>query len=263
MIGEDKRARVLKKILSRLKYQFWALYGWIGLRSRLDIPERATILITYFNPVRMKHINHQIRNILKCGFVEKIIISNHNPAIRIESMVKIQDNRLTVINQDIRRGCGYRWSIAGRYAPRYLIVVDDDILLFPWQLKTLFSRLVAEPEIPHGFAGMLHHENGSLEYREMEDLNVDYLCEIYALTGDHLKRYEELRSRAIARDIALEPVLDNSADFMVISKAGVGAPRIHKSSRLFRCPTYNQTGVAVHKETEFEHGVLDVAKALR
>jgi hypothetical protein len=262
-MGAIKKDRVLRRILGKLKYFLWALNGWFGLKFGLNVPQRATVLITYYNPARMKHINHQIRNILKCGFVEKIIISNHNPAIRIDTMVKIRDDRLTVLNQDIRRGCGYRWNIAGEYAPRYLIVVDDDILLFPWQLKTLFSRLVAEPEVPHGFAGMLHHEDGSLEYREMEDRSVDYLCEIYALTGDHLKRYQELRSHAIARDTTLEPVLDNSADFMVISKAGIGTPRIHKSSRLFRCPTYNQTGVAVHKETEFEHGVLDVAKALR
>jgi choline kinase len=88
----------------------------------------------------MKHINPQVRNILKCDFVEKLVISNHNPEMSIENKVETRDKRLVFINQETKRGCGYRWVIANGFNPEYLIVVDDDILLFPSQLQKLFEN---------------------------------------------------------------------------------------------------------------------------
>ena len=220
-----------------------------------------TILITYYNPARMKHINHQLRNLLKCDFVERVIISNHNPDIKIDSLVKVRDQRLVIINQESRQGCGFRWLVAKEFSPQYLIVVDDDILLFPWQLKTLFVSLVADPQVPHGFAGMVHHENDFLEYCEKEDMEVDYLCEVYAITGEHLRRYLELRAQVL-RNESLAQMVEFSADFVVVSQTGNQRPRIHKVGRLFRCPTYNEAGVAVHKEHEFDKNVLETIRAL-
>jgi glycosyltransferase involved in cell wall biosynthesis len=210
----------------------------------------------------MKHVNHQIRNILKCDFVETVVISNHNPDVAMDDLVRVRDKRVIIRNQPVRRGCGYRWNVALEYQPDYLIVVDDDILLFPSQLAALFDRLVSEPAIPHGFAGMVRHFDGRIEYREMEDLQLDYLCEIYALTGEHVKRYMALRNQILAGDPGLANILENSADFMLVSRSGSGSPKIHKSSRMFRCPTYDQAGVAVHKDPEFDANMMNLARTL-
>jgi hypothetical protein len=153
--------RFLRRILKDIKYILWELNGLIGLKCRSNVPQKATVLIAYFNPIRMRHVNHQLRNILKCEFVGKIIISNHNPQVQINPLIVVRDDRITIVNHEIRRGCGYRWLVAHEYAPEYLIVMDDDILMFSCQLARLFKSLVAEPEIPHGFAGMVQNANSS------------------------------------------------------------------------------------------------------
>ena len=239
----------------------WVLNGYIGRAVSLDIPQKATILITYYHPARMDHIEPQIRNILKCHFVDKLVISNHNPEVNIEDKVKIKDRRLHFINQTIRRGCGYRWLLANELNAEYLIVVDDDILFFPKQLAGLFRQLVAEPEWPHGITGMLHVDGQKIEYHEKENMTVDYLCEAYAVTGEHVKRYMELRQQ-VAGDETLTEMIDSAADFMIISQTGSHNPKIHNVGRLFKSATFKQVGVAVHKNDGFDHIVAVVGKAL-
>jgi hypothetical protein len=210
----------------------------------------------------MTHINHQLRNILKCDFVEKVIISNHNPEIKLDFLIKVSDERVTIINHNVRKGCGHRWLVAIAYSPEYMIIIDDDLLVFPWQLRQLFEALVANPEIPHGFAGMVHHENGFLEYRERKDQLVDYICEIYAVTKVHLKRYEVLKERLLHINPSLNKTIDFMTDFIVISTMEGQKPKIHNAGRLFRCPTYNQADVAVHKDHEFSEAIFKTVSAL-
>ncbi|MCK4817355.1 glycosyltransferase family 2 protein, partial [bacterium] len=224
-------------------------------------PEQVTVLITYYNPSRMKHIEYQIRNILKCNFVEKLIISNHNPDIQLENRTIFRDKRLVFLNQNIKRGCGYRWEIASSFNPEFLIVLDDDILIFPSQIAELFKHSVSEPEIPHGYTGMLHLENKEFEYHERVSMKVDYLCEIYAVTRSHLNQYKELE-KVIGRDVTLADMIESSVDFMVISQTGSNNPKIHKTGRIFRCTTFNDEGVAVHKEDGFRDRMFEIHKAL-
>jgi hypothetical protein len=237
------------------------LNGHIGRRVSLDIPQKATVLITYYHPARMDHIEAQVRNVLKCSFVDKLVISNHNPDVRIEDKIKIKDGRLNFINQTTRRGCGYRWLVAQELNPEYLIVVDDDIWFFPLQLAKLFSHLVAEPLIPHGITGMLFVENKDLEYHEKKDMTVDFLCETYAVTGDQVNQYMELR-RLVAKNEDLADMIDSAADFMIISRAGAGKPKIHDVGRLFKADTFKQVDVAVHKNDRFDKSVLEVGRVL-
>lgn len=237
----------------------WVLNGYIGRTVSVDIPQKVTVLITYYHPSRMEHINPQIRNILKCRFVEKLVISNHNPDVNIEEKVKIKDRRIQCINQTIRRGCGYRWIVANELTPEYLIVVDDDILFFPAQLAKLFKRLVSEPMMPHGITGMLNLEN--LQYHEKKDMTVDFLCEAYAVTGEQVSRYMELRRLVGAKDGMLE-MIDSAADFMLISRTGSYKPKIHNVGRLFKSDTFKQVGVAVHKNDGFDKVVLEVGHVL-
>ncbi|GIK40319.1 MAG: hypothetical protein BroJett011_41520 [Chloroflexota bacterium] len=209
----------------------------------------------------MEHIEPQVRNILKCNFVDKLIISNHNPDVHIDDRIKIKDKRLVFINQNVKRGCGYRWLIADELDPEYLIVVDDDILLFPSQLAKLFKHLVNEPEIPHGISGFLHLENSELEFHEKENRTVDFLCETYAVTRNHLNRYMELK-KLVAKNDALNQMIDSAADFMIISQTGSRNPKIHHVGRLFKASTFKQAGVAVHKEENFGESLGEVGRAL-
>jgi cellulose synthase/poly-beta-1,6-N-acetylglucosamine synthase-like glycosyltransferase len=251
----------MRRIARYLRYISWIIYGYFGWKINLNTPKKVLVLITYYNPARIIHINHQVRNILKCGFVDKIIISNHNPDLKLDEMMNINSERVITINQLTRRGCGYRWYIAETYAPEYLIVIDDDMRLFPGQLAKLFRCLINEPEIPHGISGMFILENESFVFTEKKNIDVDFLCEVYAVTGKHLKRYMEL-IRLIANGNTITTHIEYAADFMIISKTGIRKPKIHKVGRISRSSTYNDVGIAIHKEKGFTKSMQEIHRAL-
>jgi hypothetical protein len=203
-----------------------------------------------------------LRNIAKCDFVDRIVVSNHNPDLRIEALIHVKDKRITTLNQNVRRGCGYRWDVALGFSPEYLIVIDDDLLLFPWQIKSLAEKLIAEPERPHGFAGMIQADDGVIEYAELQDRSVDYLCEIYAITKNQLRTYMEIISY-ISVDKNIAEIVNSTADFVIISKTGVSRPKIHNVGRLFRDETFRLAGVALHKEEAFGENISLVLDAMR
>ena len=256
----------MNTLIQKAKYSFktllWILSAYVGKPNWVESPEKLTVLITYFNPVRMKKINHQIRNILKCEFVDKLIISNHNPDIHIEDKIKINEERLTILNQLVKRGCGFRWLVANGFDFKYLIVIDDDFLISSQQLASLFRRLLEEPNIPHGLAGMNCLPAGGFEYRDKENVAVDFLCEVYAVTKSHLDRFMEINS-SISFDANIARIVDSTADFMIISQTGTSRPKIHDVGRLFRDETFKTEGVAVHKNQTFEEHVGQILDALK
>jgi hypothetical protein len=255
--------QLFRKTKHYVKYILWTWNGYISRHLTINTPHKVTVLITYYNPIRMTHINNQIRNLLKCDFVEKVIVSNHNPEIKIEERVTINNKRLFCINQNIRRGCGYRWQIAKTISTEFIISIDDDILLFPSQLKELFQHLVREPESPHGFSGFILLGNGDLQYRERENLVVNYLCEVYAVTKKQVERYFEMERLMAERDRSLVGLLESYHDFIVISQTGSQNPKIHKVGTIFRSETFMTPGVALHKEKQWESSVLVVARAVQ
>jgi hypothetical protein len=151
--------------------------------------------------------------------------------------------------------------VADQFSPQYLIVMDDDILLFPWQLRKLFGSLIMEPNLPHGFAGMVQQSNGFLEYHQKTERSVDFICEIYAITGKQLQQYMQLKTQ-IEKSPDLAKSIEFTADFIIVSRTGNMKPKIHRAGHLLRCPTFNQAGVAVHKEQTFLDDVHSVTFAL-
>ncbi len=84
-------AQFVRTLARKLKYVLWTLNGYVGRTVSAHAPQKVTVLITYYHPARMQHIEPQVRNILKCTFVDKLVISNHNPmyALRTRSRSKI------------------------------------------------------------------------------------------------------------------------------------------------------------------------------
>lgn len=246
-----------------IRQAIWILNGYLGRSTFVDTPHKVTVLLTYYHPARMNHIDFQIRNFLKCTFVEKIVITNHNPTVRIEDKFHIRDERLVCINQDVRRGNGFRWRVANTLDADYFVVIDDDVLLFPSQLKKLFQHLISEPTVPHGYAGQLHLSNDEFVYRERENGVVDYLCELYAVTKDHVKRYAEIERLISDQDQTLADFVERFADHIVISQTSPTSPKIHEINRLLRSGTFKTPGIATHKNEDFYDGVIKVSRAVR
>jgi len=253
---------LVQRVKSLLKMVLWMGNGYLGRRFFLADPDKLTVLITYFDPARMFRINHQLRNILKCNFVERVIISNHNPRVNIQERIKIKDRRVKVISQIVKRGCGFRWQIANEIKPSYLVVIDDDLFIFPEQLTRLFKSLLAEPEIPHGLSGMLCFPDGSYEFHDEENREVDFLCEIYAVTQKHLDRYMDIYADLSSNE-SVSKIVDSATDFIIISQTGIFRPKIHNVGRLYRDGTFKKEGVAVHKGHLFNEYMQQTQDAIR
>lgn len=246
-----------------LRYLLLDLNGYLGRTVSIDGSQKVTVLLTYYHPARMKRINSVLRNYLKCGFVERVVVTNHNPAVDIREKIKVLDERIVCINQDVRRGNGYRWRVANSLDAEYFIVVDDDVVLFPEQVRILFQHLLSDPAVPHGFAGQIHHGNEDFEYRERENNEIDYLCELYAVSRTHVKRYAEIEDLLARQDATLAGFVERFADHIVISQTTPRRPVIHKIGRLLRSETFKSEGIATHKNDDFYDGVIKVCRAVK
>src|SRR5215211_7415156 len=109
---------------------------------------------------------------------------------------------------------------------------------------------------------MQYFPRSGFEFRDRENLEVDFLCEVYAVTGSQLNRYMELNSY-ISSDEQIAQIVDATADFMVISQTGKSKPKIHDVGRLFRDETFKMEGVAVHKNQTFDEHVGKVFSILK
>jgi hypothetical protein len=57
----------------------WIANGHFGRIITINTPDKLTVIIPSYNIERVRNITPQIHSILKCDFIEIIIVSNHNP----------------------------------------------------------------------------------------------------------------------------------------------------------------------------------------
>lgn len=254
--------RASRKLRRQAFYRLWMLYGYVGPRLSLPLRENVTVIIPSYSVERVRFVAHNVRALLKCDFVERVVVSNHNPATRIGDWVRIKDARLTLLDHAVRHGSGWGWLVARQFDPDYLISIDDDLVVLPNQVAGLFRKLIAEPGIPHGRAGAVGSQYHQCPSNPSRELEVDELYVVYAVTGAHLKRYQELLSALTAGAYASNDSIEYLADDILISRTGSAKPKIHNVGRLFHLPTFDKPGVAIHKEPGFEKKRLQVRRAV-
>jgi hypothetical protein len=88
--------------MRQAKYLYWWLTARLGGRVS-TVEGRTTVLITYYDPLRLQHLDSQIRQALRCDFVERVIVSNHNPAFRIEEKSRVRA-RAEGVRSSVARG---------------------------------------------------------------------------------------------------------------------------------------------------------------
>lgn len=235
----------------------WVIFTHINRNESIENNQKITVIISTYNVKRLKNINPLVRSVLKCKFIQNVIVTNNNPDINIEDWITVRDSRLDLINQPVRRWPGYRWRIAGNINAEYFIIIDDDILLLPNQFKILLQHLIKEPDIAHGITG---HLGG--DYYQNREMEVTVLNQIYAVTQKHINRYLMI-TNAIKHDYPeVFPLIEKCADDLIISKSGISNPKIHHIGQLTRCHTARKPGVAIHLGTDFLQERRKVKNAL-
>lgn len=219
-----------------------------------NVQPTTAIVLSYRRPWNIEYI---VRSLLRCTCIEHIIVSNNNPAVRMDRWLRIRDPRITMIMQHADTGAVMRYQIARSAPGNFFLSIDDDVYLLPEQIVWLLRALQREPDVPHGFFGERLikpiHENADQAFEHgivNQEREVDILNRVYCFTPRHVRRYFELLDTLNIRDP--EGIRRLSiADDVVLSFTGIRRPRIHDIGTYLNCPTSGMPGIAQWKERGF------------
>ncbi len=236
------------------KFTRWQLNALVGDMVMGEGSETVTVILLSY--ARVRNMQPLVRSLLKAAFVKRIILSNNNPRYRISDWVTLRDPRLELIDQPEPTPPGIRFELARQEEAPYFITLDDDLFLYPAQLKKLFTGLVRHPGVPHGVQGENYEGRaidnsiaGSQGWRAgMKSTGgpVDVLNRAYAFTRAHLNEMYRL-----AGLLGVEvPRLRNGEDIL-LSFCGDGRPLCEDVGPLLSCLTTDQPGVATWTQKDF------------
>lgn len=261
--------RFIKFLVKKILILKWLLSLKWGRYIFLDTDKKATVVLLSYK--RVKNIEPITRSFLKCNFIEKVVISNHNPEIKIEEWVKLKDERVILINQPKKRRCGYRWVIAQDEPADYFIAVDDDAFIYPEQIRKLFLFLIEEPKIPHGVKGSTcfdEEQNFVNLYFQQQNREVHVLHQIYFVTREHVKNYfkylEQIkRNNPVVGEYVNPLEVDSVGDDIVISHTGSSQAKIHDVGFILTCLTQYSEGIAIKSEKDFGKKRIPILKEVK
>lgn len=245
-------------IARELLYWRWRLASRVGPRVSATGAGTLTVVVPAYHPQRSRNIDPIVRSCLRCAFVTRVVVSNHHPDVRMRDVVTQRDPRVDVIEHGVRRGCGHAWNVIAGLPGEYFLVIDDDQLIAPAQVASLFAALVADPAVPHGLCG---GRSGGV-YLERCEADVDVLYNVYAVTRTHVATFHRLAQHLIETGGVTPDEIEYSCDDLVISRSGSGPARIHDAGFLLRCRTGGKAGVAIFREDGFHERRAKVEAAL-
>ncbi len=130
--GKSRIQRVFRSLVWRIAYVRWRCHIAMGRDEQLPgVPSATAILLSYKRP---KNIEPIVRALLRCAFIDKVIVSNNNPAVRIGDWVHLTDPRIRLIDQTRDSPPGLRFAIAFDTPAEHFLCIDDDIFPYPKQV---------------------------------------------------------------------------------------------------------------------------------
>lgn len=207
----------------------------------------TAIILSYKRPNNIQRI---CETILSIPQVKKLILSNNNPLVQLDSFVKINDPRFTMIAQEKDSGCITRYVIASLEKSNYFFCIDDDLFFTKKQIEHLMNQLVQDSSRPHGFwgQGIVKNNNDVSFTGSVINANkvVDILNRAYFFTKAHVIEFFALLELS---QINLGDV--GPCDDIFLSFSGTRKPKVHYIENFEDCPTSNALGIACWRDEGF------------
>jgi hypothetical protein len=238
------------------RYLRWQLNARFGPRVALEGPQKLTAILLSWK--RVRNMQPIVRSLLRCDFIDRIIVSNNNPEYRIHDELRLRDERLQLIDQPQPRAPGIRFELARQQPGEYFISIDDDIFLYPEQVKQLFQALLSRPGCAHSHQGERYvgpdkspvafepdqPPGWEMCLRRFEG-HVDVINCVYAFTREHVAEMYRLAEQ-LHLDVG---ALANGED-LLLSFSGEERPMIHDIGLVADCLTTHRLGVATWRTRE-------------
>jgi len=242
-LREKARMFVLRKL-----FPLWFRFGREGCCGAWTRSEKLTVVLLSYG--RANNLNSIVAACLACPFVQRVILSNNNPVLKMRGFVRQHDKRLTMIDQPARCFPSKRYELARDSGDEWLLCIDDDTFLTPRQIRSLFEALLADPSVPHGIAGEnFRPEGGFVEYLfgdPGKPETVDCLVWAYAFTRQHTRRYFELLQK-----LGIDNTSFRANEDIVLSLSGDRRPLVHNFGTLHLCGSREAEDVATSKQAGF------------
>ena len=228
------------------RYARWRARCSLGRASAFAGPERLTAVLASF--ARPQNLAPLVASMLACRFVDRVVVTNHEPSVRIADWVRRRDPRLTLLDAPRAEPPLHRFEVAREAPGERFLILDDDLFLAPVQVRSLFVRLLEDLTVPHGMFGQRvvdpTADDPDRVYRNRvhgEEGDVDVLNRAYLFTRAHLDRFFVLRDALVAAGVPDAGFLDD----LLLSRAGVGRPRLHDVGPFLECPSQGDPRIAV------------------
>jgi hypothetical protein len=202
---------------------------------------KATVVLLSWR--RAPNLNLLATLTTRAPYVERVIVSNNNPRVRIADHVVVRSPKLILIDQPKETQPGIRVPLALQYPGDLFIFLDDDVFPTPRQLTRLYAALVRQPEVPHGYVGLRHLplSDTSAVFKHGDwDVEVQMLFRLYLCSRAVLERYVEL-----AETLGVVHAEFGNGEDIILSFSGAGRPRIHAIGHVLCCATSDLPGVAI------------------
>jgi hypothetical protein len=251
MVSSARFLRLEARLLHwRLRCRFLPSVG-------LDTPKSTAIILSYKRPFNVDGI---VRSLLKCEFIEQIIVSNNNPELDLKPFIRVQSERLTLLQQNERRGCAYRFQIAQEVDSEHFICVDDDLFFHPETFHRLHMRHCSFPDAPTGILGFdvdwsaqKKSQGTQLIRKRNINASVDVLNRIYLFNHEQLSRFWSNRDALVNADVSFLDQID-LVDDIILSSTGNCKARVWQVGDYIPCPTGMATAISMHGLP----GIMDV-----
>lgn len=240
------------------KLVFEAELAGLRLEQRLRPPrpsglaERLTVIIPSFD--RPQNIQLIANSLLRCDFVERVVVTNNNPDVPLERYLELDDPRFTLVTQPERCRPIKKMELAREIEADYFSVIDDDVFLRAGQCEALFRHLLANPAVPIGAIGQVYDPTRRTGSRSNlvsgRRSPVDVLNRLYFFTAEHRERFFVLLAALYARSPERSPL--RFGDDIVLSFSGRGRPMVYDVGRFINCPSGDDPAVALWRRRGFK-----------
>ncbi len=188
--------------------------------------------------------------VLKAPSIQRVILSNNNPNLKMADWFGNTSSRVTVIEQGSSCASSLRYRIALEQDSPLFVAIDDDVFLRPSQIETLCETLRAHPCSPCGICGSVYDERSHVLHNIGRPGDVDIIHQAYAFTPRHVRRFFDLAT-ALRLGPAHEAWQSTTWDDIVISHSGLSKPRVADVGAFTECPTGAEAGVAAWRADGF------------